>query len=301
MTNGKSKADSICQKITAGIIAEIEKGTIPWRKPWDDGGAGISLPLRSCGTPYRGVNVVALWHQAMMRGYTSPFWMTYRQAQSLGGQVRKGERGATVIKVGTVVRESDDGGDPTRFNYLRAYSVFNADQVADLADKYRPETPEPREAPDVEGIKSWFSRLGIGLDVSGASRAYYDVGKDAVHMPPEECFSDTKSYAGVLLHESIHATGAKHRLDRDLANSFSQSVYAKEELIAELGSAFAGAMLGIEPRFEENAAYIKEWLKVLKNDNRAIFKAASAAQAACDWLLDKAGTIEEAPRLAVAA
>ncbi len=290
MTNGKSKADSICQKITAGIIAEIEKGTIPWRKPWDDGGAGISLPLRSCGTPYRGVNVVALWHQAMMKGYTSPFWMTYRQAQSLGGQVRKGERGATVIKVGTVIRESDDGGDPTRFNYLRAYSVFNADQVSDLADKYRPEMPTPRENPENAELMAWFRRLNIGLEVSGAPKAFYDPARDVVHMPPESCFRDAKSHSGVLLHEVVHATGAKHRLDRKLCSA-QQVDYAKEELIAELGSAFTGAMLGVEPRFEDNAAYIASWLTILKNDSRAILKASSAAQAACDWIVEKGGSL----------
>ena len=144
-------------------------------------------------------------------------------------------------------------------------------------------------------MTAWFRRLGVGLETSGAPRAFYDVARDVVHMPPEDFFKDGATYAGVLLHETVHATGAPHRLDRRLGEAFSDTRYAHEELVAELGSAMVGALLGIEPRFEENAAYLKEWIKILKSDQRAILKAASAAQAACDWLMAQAGDLAGNP------
>ncbi|MXX91091.1 MAG: DUF1738 domain-containing protein, partial [Boseongicola sp. SB0677_bin_26] len=117
------KAGKICDGVTREILGALKRGVLPWRVPWDSGGGVALLPLRACGTPYRGANVVVLWRRAIGMGYSAPFWMTYRQAAALGGQVRKGERGTTVIKVGTVVRECDDpDAEPTRFGYLRSYS-----------------------------------------------------------------------------------------------------------------------------------------------------------------------------------
>ena len=239
-----------------------------------------------------------LWRKAIAMGYSAPFWMTYRQAAARGGQVRKGERGTRVIKVGTVVRESEiPDEEPTRYAYLRSYRVFNLDQIDGLDDQFRAAADRPKisGAGIDPALMAWFRRLDVGLEASGAPRAFYDVARDVIHMPPEDCFKDGATYAGVLLHETIHATGAPHRLDRRLSEAFSDTRYAHEELVAELGSAMAGALLGIEPRFDENAAYLKEWIKILKSDHRAILKAASAAQAACDWLITQAGDLAGNP------
>ena len=293
-----SRTRAICDEVTDAIVDALTRGSAPWRSPWKAGGGTALLPLRACGTPYRGINVVVLWREAISKGYSAPFWMTYRQAAARGGQVRKGERGTRVIKVGTVVRESEiPGEEPTTYGYLRSYRVFNLDQIDGLDEQFRTAV----DRPTVSGagvdpaLMAWFRQLDIGLEISGAPRAFYDVARDVIHMPPEDFFKDGATYAGVLLHETIHATGAPHRLDRRLGEAFSDTRYAHEELVAELGSAMAGALLGIEPRFEENANYLKEWIKILKSDHRAILKAASAAQAACDWLMAQAGDLAGNP------
>lgn len=289
-TFGKTR--KICDEVTREIIEALTRGVLPWRVPWESGGGVALMPLRACGTPYRGVNVVTLWRKAIGMGYSAPFWMTYRQASALGGQVRKGERGTTVINVGTIVRESEDPDEePTRIGYLRSYSVFNADQIDGLDGRFHATAVRPMATgAEVDpAFMAWFGRLGIRLETSGAPRAFYDVARDVIHMPPGDCFKDGAAYAGVLLHEAIHATGAPHRLDRRINAAVSNAGYAHEELVAELGSAMAGALLGIEPRFEDNAAYLSEWIKALNADNRAIIKAASEAQAACDWLIARAG------------
>ena len=289
-----SRTREICGYVTDAIVDALARGSPPWRTPWQPGRGAALLPLRACGTPYRGINVVMLWRKAIAMGYSAPFWMTYRQAAARGGQVRKGERGTRVIKVGTVVRESETPDEePMRFGYLRSYRVFNLDQIDGLDDQFRAAADRPKisGAGIDPALMAWFRRLDVGLETSGAPRAFYDVTRDVIHMPPEDCFKDGATYAGVLLHETIHATGAPHRLDRRLSEAFSDTRYAHEELVAELGSAMAGALLGIEPRFDENAAYLKEWIKILKSDHRAILKAASAAQAACDWLITQAGDL----------
>ena len=293
-----SRTREICGYVTDAIVDALTQGSPPWRTPWKPGGGAALLPLRVCGTPYRGINVVMLWRKAIAMGYSAPFWMTYRQAAARGGQVRKGERGTTVIKVGTVVRESEiPDEEPTRYGYLRSYRVFNLDQIDGLDDQFRVAADRPKisGAGIDPALMAWFQRLDVGLEASGAPRAFYDVARDVIHMPPEDCFKDGATYAGVLLHETIHATGAPHRLDRRLSEAFTDTRYAHEELVAELGSAMAGALLGIEPRFDDNAAYLKEWIKILKSDHRAILKAASAAQAACDWLMTQAGDLAGNP------
>ena len=298
LTGKVSRTREICGYVTDAIVDALTRGSPPWRTPWKTGGSAALLPLRACGTPYRGINVVMLWRKAIAKGYSAPFWMTYRQAAARGGQVRKGERGTTVIKVGTVVRESEiPGEEPTRYGYLRSYRVFNLDQIDGLDDQFRAAADRLKisGAGIDPALMAWFRRLDVGLETSGAPRAFYDVARDVIHMPPEDCFRDGATYAGVLLHETIHATGAPHRLDRRLSEAFSDTRYAYEELVAELGAAMAGALLGIEPRFDENAAYVKEWIKILKSDHRAILTAASAAQAACDWLMTQAGDLAGNP------
>ena len=277
--------------VTQAIIAELEKGTPPWRKPWS--GSAPSLPLRVTGEPYRGVNVLVLWRAAQARGYACPTWMTYRQAKALGGQVRRGERGATVIKVGTVERESKvPGEDPERISFARAYRVFNLAQIDGLDDRFpAPAPPRDFGTQADPGLMAWFARTGLRLQTTPEPRAYYCRARDMIHMPPAETFEDARSYAGTLLHEAVHATGHKTRLDRDMSGGPDSRAYAMEELVGEIGSAMAGARLGIAPQFEQNAAYVQSWIEALWSDSRAIVRAASAAQAASDWLMAAGGEL----------
>jgi antirestriction protein ArdC len=251
------------------------------------------------GKPYRGVNVLALWAAADAMGYRSNEWATYKQWQEKGAHVRKGEKSSLVVfwKIGDAKGadsdETDDGGkvaeaeeDRGRPILARGYVVFNADQV----DGYTPKaaaSPIPAQVQQQERIAhadQFFQALGADIR-HGGNRAYYRPATDHIQMPPFEAFHDPIAYYAILGHEATHWTGPKHRLDRDLTGRFGNEAYAAEELIAELSAAFLSADLGLtnEPR-PDHAAYVANWLKVLKNDNRAIFTAAGKAQQAVDYL-----------------
>jgi len=295
----------VCAEVTQIILDHLEAGVAPWRQPWDAGGA-VSLPLRVTGEPYRGVNVVLLWQKMVAQGYRSPTWMTYRQAAQLGGQVRKGEKSTMVVKIGTHVKPGEvdavtgETGEDRVWRFTRAYRVFNVAQIDGLdaafyADPQPPRSFGTRADP---AVLAWLARTGIALEVTAEPRAYYSPSRDVIHMPPADTFVDGASHAGVLLHEAIHATGSKKRLDRDFGRSFGDTSYCQEELIAELGSAMAGAQLGIAPQFEQNAAYLDSWVRVLRADNRAVLRAASTAQRASDWLIERGGMLDDPVLLA---
>lgn len=287
------------QRITDKIIRDLEQGTRSWIKPWATStGHDAARPLRHDGTPYRGVNVLILWSEAIERGYTSAKWMTYRQAQALGAQVRKGEHGATVVYAKTIERVEDDPGTGKetveRIPLLRAYTVFNTEQIEGL-----PTRPEVQPT-IIEPVSSRIDRVDAFITATSATivhkgnRACYILSADRIEMPPYRQFIDTptssaaEGYYATLLHELIHWTSPKHRCDRDIGKRFGDNAYAREELVAEIGAAFLCADLGIalEPR-PDHAAYLASWLTVLKSDKRAIFAAAAMAQKAIDWLAAK--------------
>ncbi|MDE0698257.1 MAG: zincin-like metallopeptidase domain-containing protein [Boseongicola sp.] len=280
--------ESTYQAVTADIVAAIEAGAPPW-EPRFDGGAQSALPLRVCGTPYRGINVLALWVAAERRGHCSPHWMTYRQAQELGGQVRKGEKACKVIKAGKAVsRDTRDlpEDEQRHVAFMRQYAVFNVEQIDGLPDRFAA-SPAPVPMPSRSAFSDWFGRTGIELRVTGNMRAFYDPANDYVHMPPEQAFTSDAAYAGTLLHEAVHATGHKDRVGR--ATGQSEREYAFEECVAEIGAAMVAAATGCQRcPIGEHAAYVDAWRKVAR-DPHAIVKAASAAQAASDWLIAKAG------------
>jgi antirestriction protein ArdC len=271
--------------ITAQIIAAIEEGCPPWRKPWTGGEAGACLPLRSNGEPYRGINVLVLWSIAASMGYTSPRWLTFNQAKTLGGFVRKGEKSATVVKFGTVERE-DENGDDKVIPFAKAYCVFNADQIDGLpADFYH--KPEPTQIIGTEAdpaMEAFFAATGAAIESSTQPRAFYDLTADRIHMPPIATFHDAAGYYGTLAHELTHWTGAAKRLDR-FGRFADRKAYAFEELVAEIGNCLICATLGMTPDFAQSGAYIEGWLRAMKEDNRAVFKAASEAQKALDFVL----------------
>ena len=275
----------IYARITNQIIDQLEAGVRPWTQPWT-AGRPVTRPLRHDGTPYTGINILLLWSEAVSRGFASPTWMTFRQALALGAHVRKGEKGSTVVYANQLIRtEADDAGQETqrRIPFLKAYTVFNVEQIDDLPDAWRPEPVEPVNPDErLEAIEGFFSGLGVAVR-HGGTAAWYDPESDHVQMPPFETFRDAVAYYATLGHECVHWTGHASRLARDFSRS--KQAYAREELVAELGAAFlcADLQLELEPR-EDHAAYLASWLEVLRDDKRFIFSAAAHAQRAVDFL-----------------
>ena len=285
------KAD-IYQKITDQIFSELEKGVRPWLKPWNvEHAAGrITRPLRGNGIPYKGINVLVLWSAAMEKGYAAPVWMTFKQASELKASVRKGEHGSLVVYADRIIRTETNaatGEDSERaIPFLKGYTVFNVEQIDGLPEQYYTK-PAPR-ADAIERIdraEAFFAATGATVRHGGAM-AYYNISQDFVQLPPFESFRDAERYYATRAHEHIHWTRHKSRLDRDFGRKrFGDEGYAMEELVAELGSAFLSADLELTPAVrDDHAAYIASWIKVLKNDKRAIFSAASHAQRAADFL-----------------
>jgi antirestriction protein ArdC len=294
----------VYQRITNRIVAELEQGTRPWFKPWNaEHAAGrITRPLRHNGQPYSGINVLMLWSEAVAKGYAAPIWMTFKQAQELGAHVRKGEHGSLVVYADRFTKTETDnatGQDVERsIPFMKGYTVFNVEQIEGLPAHYTA-TAAPVLDPVQRNTQAEAFFAALAADIRhGGNMAFYAVSSDHVQMPPFESFRDAESYYATLAHECTHWTRHEKRLAREFGRKrFGDEGYAIEELVAELGSAFLCADLGLtpEPR-ADHAAYIASWLKVLKNDKRAIFTAASHAQRAADYLnaLQPSAQAEEA-------
>lgn len=283
----------IYQRVTDAIVAELEKGVRPWFKPWNgEHAAGrITRPLRANGIPYRGINILMLWAAATAQGFSAPLWLTYKQAQELGGQVRKGEKGSLVVYANTITRteqDADTGEDLERqIPFMKGYTVFNAEQVEGLpAHFYALQERILDPVARIEKAETFFAATGADIR-HGGNQAYYTITEDRVQMPPFEAFRDAESYYATLAHEVCHWTRHPSRLDRDFGRKrWGDDGYAQEELVAELGAAFVCADLDLTPEIrEEHASYIASWLKALKDDKRAIFTAAAHAQRAADYLV----------------
>ena len=283
------------QHVTDTIIASLEAGTPAWRRPWTGEAGGTAFPRRANGEPYRGINVLMLWLIAAEKGYRAAHWFTYRQAQEAGGQVRKGEKSATVVKYGTFEREDEGSEDARKIPYLKAYRVFNAEQIDGLPAEFHATLAEaPRDLgtkADPE-LEAFFSATGADIRTSDDPRAYYNPVADFIHMPPIATFHDAGGYYATLAHEATHWTGHGSRLDR-LGRFTDRKAYAFEELIAEIGNCMVCASLGLTPNFDQSAAYVKSWLRALQDDKRLIFKAASEAQKAAEWLMKGQQTEDE--------
>ena len=299
-------------RVTGKIIADLEQGVRPWLKPWNaEHAAGkITRPLRHNGQPYNGINVLMLWVEAMEKGFNAPIWMTFRQAKQLGAHVKKGEHGSLVVFASTIKKsdtDEDTGEEIERdIPFMKGYTVFNVEQIECLPAHYyaTAEAPKLEEAQRIERAEAFLARTGATLR-HGGNQAYYTVGADHIQMPPFEFFRDPESYYETRLHETVHWTRHPARLDRDFGRKkWGDEGYAMEELVAELGSAFLCADLDLTPEVrEDHAAYIGSWLKVLKDDKRAIFSAAAHAQKAADFLhgLQPRPEPEAAPEASTAA
>ena len=273
----KAKRD-IEQDITNKVIAQLEQGVAPWRKSWSSIGGYC---LRENGQPYKGWNQFIL----SMSGYTNPFWLTYNKAKELGAQVKGGEKGTAVTFWGTSKPKKSDP-DAKPFMFMKVYTVFNAEQIDGLPERFSPAPVEVSEVDRDAATEAYIAN--IGADVRhGGDKAFYVPSQDYIQLPAVDDFSDYAAYAGTSIHEHAHWTGAEKRLDRDIKNGFGSKDYAREELVAECSAALICGHLGleVEPR-EDHASYLASWLEVLKEDKTAIRKAFSQAQKVVDFLDD---------------
>lgn len=280
---------TVYETITAQVISAIETGAGEFKMPWHRKATDLVPSNAVTGNCYNGGNVLALWCASMAKGYESSKWATFKQWQAIGAQVRKGEKATTGIYYSTFEKDEDDGSTK-HVAFGKAFWLFNAAQV----DGYTAEASAPLIdlTQRIEAADAAIQATGANVIVDQGSRSFYRPSTDEIYIVARERFvgtptsTPTESYYSTLLHELSHWTGAEKRLAREKHKKHGDESYAFEELIAELSAAFLCAKLGIanEPRVD-HAQYIASWLKVLKNDTRAITSAASMAQKACDYIL----------------
>jgi antirestriction protein ArdC len=300
MTTVTAPRVDVYTRVTSRIVESLERGVRPWLQPWNAENAAdrISRPLRHGGQPYHGINILMLWDAAETKGYSCPFWLTFNQARELGGFVRKGERGSPVVFASTFKKtETTEKGEDVEkeIPFLKEYTVFNAEQCDGLPKHYYQMAEPPKEKIErIAHADAFFASTKAEIR-TGGSRAYYAIEGDYVQMPPIEAFRDAESHASTLAHELCHWTRHGARLAREFGRKrWGDEGYAMEELVAELGAAFLCADLAITPDVrEDHAGYIASWLKVLKDDKRMIFSAASHASKAADYLHRLQPAVEE--------
>jgi len=288
---GESRAN-LFDEITDKIIAELEAGRVPWVQPWGTVAAKAPLAMpknASTGRQYSGVNVLILWGAVIEHGFTGQSWLTFRQALSLGGHVRKGERGTTVVYADRFIpndekkRAAETGEDAQAIPFLKRFTVFNTDQCEDMPAQIPTVAPPPPPGMIEPQVEALIKATGIDFRIGG-NRAFYMPAEDYVQVPPPAAYFEPINWHRTALHELGHASGHHSRLNRDLSGAHGSKKYAFEELIAELCAAFSCASLGIVPTVR-HADYIGSWLEVLREDNRAIVRAASQATKAANYLL----------------
>lgn len=295
---GASDRANLYQNITDRIISELEQGRVPWVQPWTTARAGLGMP-RNAGTgrPYSGINILTLWDAVVSRGFSSHAFLTFRQALALGGNVRRGEEGTPVVYAHRFVPKAEKaramaenraakGSVP----FLKQFTVFSVDQCDGLPAALSEPPPPiplglilPQVSRLIEATKADF-RIGGAM-------AFYSPRHDYVQVPRPDDFHEPINWHRTALHELGHWTGHPDRLDRDQSGRFGSAEYGREELVAEMTGAFACAALGIQPTVR-HADYLGSWLNIIREDNRAIVRAASAASKASDMLLGFVGDSE---------
>lgn len=281
------------QEITDKIIRQIEAGTIPWVQPWAADQTLCTPRNATTNRAYSGINILLLWEALFAHGYQVNRWLTFKQALTFGGNVKKGGRGTTVVYADTFTPKNDssrDGGGDTsgetdgrRIPFLKRFTVFNVAQCEGLPFEYTVQPKQVSQRLPHLAAEALIAATGARF-LRDDTHAYYHTGTDSIHVPPQESFFEPINFYRTVLHELTHWSGAKHRLNRDFSGRFGSTAYAREELVAEMGSAFLCASLGIVPTVR-HADYIANWLEILKNDARAIVSAASHASKASDFLL----------------
>ena len=270
----------IYQQVTDQVIEALEAGVKPWICPWDvthsDG-----LPQNAAtGSFYNGINIMLLWMSAGINQYSSSQWLTYKQAQALGGNVIKGEKGTMITFYKTYERETEEGKVEI-IPVIKQHKVFNLDQTDGVAKQ---QTIEREEVETLNHAEDFFNSTGAIFHFGG-QKAFYRPSTDEIILPSKSLFHSTADFICTMAHETGHWTGAKHRLNRPKGKTFGDEAYAFEELVAELFSAFSMAALGVVGEVQHEC-YIANWLEALKNDKRYVFKAASQASKAHKYVLD---------------
>jgi antirestriction protein ArdC len=289
-TAGERPAGSVYERVTEQVLAELAKGTAPWRRPWRvEFGLPRNLDSRKA---YRGANILTLMSTALAVNYPTNWWVTYKQAQALGGHVDRGAHGVPIVFYGRTPSETTTHADAqdelviTNVRWrpvLKVYTVFNIGQCSGIV---APETPQVAWQP-IAAAERITASAGVPIRYHG-SETYYQPGKDVITMPPRPAFDTETRFYETLLHELVHATSHESRLARPLGLRGTEQ-YAWEELIAEMGSAMLSVVAGIPaPDFPNMAAYVDAWQSRMRRDPQAICEAAAAAQKAVEWLLTKA-------------
>ncbi|EBE3722583.1 DUF1738 domain-containing protein [Salmonella enterica] len=284
-SKGNDKKD-IYQTVTESIIEALESGVKPWVCPWKRNGTLSGIPSNfATTTAYSGMNIMLLWCSAAKQGFNDSRWLTYKQAQALGAQVRKGAKGTTAIFYKTLEKENEQG-EPEQIPMLKTFTVFNVEQIDGLTLNSEDLITQPvSEFDPLPQVEALFQRSGAKITERG-QQAFFTPVTDEIYLPGRHLFTDAANFYATGLHELIHWSGGKKRLNREMKGKFGSEDYAFEELIAELGSAFLMADLDVSGDVQHES-YIASWLKALKNDKRYIFKAASAASKAHRYLMDK--------------
>ena len=279
---------TIYQEVTDRIIKQLENGAAPWVKPWKaDSTADKNLLSQK---PYQGINRLILGLSSMVKGYDVPVWASFKQFESLGASVRKGEKGTAIVWFSPITKENKQTGEIESFNALKTYYVFNVAQCEGIEITASKPADKPFNA--IDAADQRIIKTGA-LISHGGDAAFFSPGVDRIQMPHKSAFDNKSSYYSTVFHELTHWTGHELRCNRNLKGKFGNPLYAFEELVAEMGAAFLCQDYRIQGELR-HAGYIGHWLKVLKEDSRAIFKAAALAQKAADYLnqLDATTSIE---------
>ena len=289
MKQQKVERQSLYAEVTCRIIAELEQGRLPWVQPWDRAACGSTMPHNALtDRKYSGINVLILWAEAVSRGFPVQRWLTYRQAEAAGGNVRRGEKGTVICfadrftpKAETEAARGEDR-EARQVAFLKRFVVFNVDQCEGLPGKFHDANPVSDDVLVVAEANALIEASGAQFKIGGGE-AFYSPSHDFVQVPPIGAFHEPINWYRTAFHELGHWTGHGCRLDRDQKGGFGSEAYAKEELVAEMAAAFTCASLGITPTVR-HSDYIASWLSVLRDDEKAIFRAASQASKASDYL-----------------
>lgn len=290
-TRAAGERTNLYEQITNRIIAELEAGRVPWVQPWGSSKASIGMPYNAVSDRrYSGINVLTLWDAIVSRGFVSHAFLTFRQALALGGHIRRGERGVGVIYTRRFIpkeerrRADHEGREPSGgIPFLKWFTVFSVEQCEGLPERICEPPPPIPEGLILPQAGALIEATGADFRIGGPS-AYYSPRHDYVQVPRPDDFHDPVNWHRTAFHELGHWVGGAARLDRDQTGSFGSVAYGKEELVAEMTGAFVCAALGITPTVR-HADYLGSWLEIIREDNRAILRAASAASKAADYLL----------------
>lgn len=291
-TRTRKPARDVYQDVTDKILASLKRGTVPWHKPWQ----GVAAAPRSLATGknYRGVNALLLALEADENAYASPYWATFKQMVERGGHLKPDQHGTLVVFWKRLKVEDEETGKQKSIPLLKHFYVFNLDQIEGLervpADAYsEPKhfTPQERHEAAQGLLDAYLGTPGAPTLRHGGDRACYRPSTDVITLPPQETFDGLDEYYATAFHECGHSTGHESRLDRPIRNTFGDHAYGREELVAEMTSAFLQAEAGIEAPRENSAAYLSSWITTISEDPRAVVVAAGAAQRATDLILGR--------------